>query len=56
MATITKRKVKEHVYYYFVQGKRIDGKSRLVKQQYLGGRNRSSPDWRSRRWNPPVCG
>ena len=36
MATITKRKVKGHVYYYLVEGKRVDGKSRLVKQQYLG--------------------
>ena len=36
MATITKRKVKGHVYYYLVEGKRIDGKSRLVTQQYLG--------------------
>ncbi len=36
MATITKRKVNGHVYYYLVEGKRVDGKSRLVKQQYLG--------------------
>ena len=36
MATITKRKVKGHVYYYLVEGKRVDGKSRLVKQQDLG--------------------
>lgn len=36
MATITKRKVKGHVYYYLVEGKRVDGKSRLVTQQYLG--------------------
>ncbi len=36
VATITKRKVKGHVYYYLVEGKRVDGKSRLVKQQYLG--------------------
>ncbi len=36
MATITKRKVKGHVYYYLVEGKRVGGKSRLVKQQYLG--------------------
>ncbi len=36
MATITKRKVKGHVYYYLVEGKRVNGKSRLVKQQYLG--------------------
>ena len=36
MATMTKRKVKGHMYYYLVDGKRVDGKSRLVKQQYLG--------------------
>lgn len=36
MATITKRTVKGHVYYYLVEGKRVDGQSRLVKQQYLG--------------------
>ena len=36
VATITKRKVKGHVYYYLVEGKRVNGKSRLVKQQYLG--------------------
>ena len=28
--------VKGHVYYYLVEGKRVDGKSRLVKQQSLG--------------------
>ncbi len=36
IATITKRKVKGHVYYYLVEGKRVGDKSRLVKQQYLG--------------------
>ena len=36
MATITKRKVHGHTYYYLVASKRIDGKPRLVLQKYLG--------------------
>ena len=36
VATITKRKVHGHIYYYLVASKRIDGKPRLVLQKYLG--------------------
>ena len=36
MATMTKRKVKGHMYYYLVGGKWVDGKSRRVKQLDLG--------------------
>ena len=36
MATITKRKVHGHTYYYLVASKRIDGKPSLVLQKYLG--------------------
>ena len=36
MATITKRKVHGHTYYYLVASKRIDGKPRLVLQKDLG--------------------
>ncbi|MCL5066293.1 MAG: IS1634 family transposase [Firmicutes bacterium] len=36
MATITKRKVHGHIYYYLVASKRIDGQPRLVLQKYLG--------------------
>ncbi len=36
MATITKRKVHGHIYYYLVASKRIEGKPRLVLQKYLG--------------------
>jgi len=31
MATITKRKVKGHVYYYLVEGKHEGGKARFTK-------------------------
>ena len=34
--TIPKRQVKGHVYYDLVEGKRVNGQSRLVKQHYLG--------------------
>lgn len=36
MATITRRVIKGHVYYYLVESARINGKPRLVKQKYLG--------------------
>ena len=36
MATLTKRRVKGHTYYYLVESQRIDGKPRLVLQKYLG--------------------
>ena len=36
MATITKRENKSGTYYYLVESARINGKPRLVKQDYLG--------------------
>jgi transposase len=36
MATIIKKKVRNHTYYYAVESKRVDGKPRIVWQQYLG--------------------
>jgi len=36
MATITRRKVKKHTYYYAVECQRVNGKPRLVMQKYLG--------------------
>lgn len=36
MGTITKKKIKGINYYYYVETKRIDGKSRYVNQKYLG--------------------
>jgi hypothetical protein len=36
MPTLTKRTVKGHVYYYLVESRRINGRPRLVRQQFLG--------------------
>src|SRR6266542_4255619 len=36
MATITRRVIKGHTYYYAVQSSRINGKPRLTMQKYLG--------------------
>lgn len=36
MASLTKRKVHGHVYYYLVESQRINGKPRLVTQKFLG--------------------
>lgn len=36
MGTIIKKKIKGINYYYYVESKRIDGKSRYVNQKYLG--------------------
>lgn len=36
MATITRRTIKGHTYYYAVQSQRINGKPRLTMQKYLG--------------------
>ena len=36
MGTIIKKKIKSINYYYYVETKRIDGKSRYVNQKYLG--------------------
>ena len=36
MATIIKKKKKNQLYYYLVESARVDGKPRIVHQQYLG--------------------
>lgn len=36
MATIIKKKIRKQTYYYAVESKRVDGKPRIVWQQYLG--------------------
>jgi transposase len=36
MASIIRKKVKNNTYYYYAESKRIDGKPRIVNQQYLG--------------------
>ena len=36
MASIIKKKIKNQIYYYYAESKRIDGKPRLVNQKYLG--------------------
>ena len=36
MGTIVKKKIKERNYYYYVETKRVNGKSRFVNQKYLG--------------------
>lgn len=36
MDAITKKKIKGINFYYYVETKRIDGKSRYVNQKYLG--------------------
>ena len=36
MATISKRTNKSGTYYYLVESARVNGKPRLVKQEYLG--------------------
>lgn len=36
MGTIIKKKIKGNNYYYYVESKRIDGKSKFVNQKYLG--------------------
>jgi transposase len=36
MASIIKKKIKNRVYYYYVESKRVDGKPKLVNQKYLG--------------------
>jgi hypothetical protein len=36
MASLVKKLVKGHAYYYLVESKRVNGKPRIVKQQYLG--------------------
>ncbi len=51
MATITKRKVHGHIYYYLVASKRIEGKPRLVLQKYLG---RAEDVVRQLEGQPPV--
>lgn len=36
MASIIKKKIKNRIYYYYVESKRINGKPKLVNQKYLG--------------------
>ena len=36
MASIIKKKIKGHLYYYYAESKRVDGKPKLVNQKYLG--------------------
>ena len=36
MGTIIKKKIKGINYYYYVESKRVDGKSKYVNQKYLG--------------------
>ena len=36
MASIIKKTIKNHTYYYYVESKRIDGKPKPVNQKYLG--------------------
>lgn len=36
MGSITKKKIKNHTYYYYVESKRINGKPKYVNQVYLG--------------------
>ena len=36
MTTIVKKKIRKQVYYYAVESKRVNGKPRIVWQQYLG--------------------
>lgn len=36
MASIIKKKIKNQIYYYYVESKRVNGKPKLVNQKYLG--------------------
>jgi len=36
MASIIKKKVKGHIYYYYAETRRVNGKPRIVNQKYLG--------------------
>lgn len=36
MPSIIKKKIKNNIYYYYVESKRIDGKPKYVNQKYLG--------------------
>lgn len=36
MGSIIKKKIKNRLYYYYVESKRIDGKPKLINQKYLG--------------------
>ena len=36
MASIIKKKIKNQIYYYYAESKRVDGKPKLVNQKYLG--------------------
>ena len=36
LGSIIKKKIKNHIYYYYVESKRINGKPKYVNQKYLG--------------------
>ena len=36
LASIIKKKIKNQIYYYYVESKRVNGKPKLVNQKYLG--------------------
>lgn len=36
MGSIIKKEIKNSIYYYYVESKRVDGKPRYVNQTYLG--------------------
>jgi transposase len=36
MASIIKKKIKNQIYYYYVESRRVNGKPKLVNQKYLG--------------------
>ena len=36
MGSIIKKKIKNNIYYYYVESKRINGKPKYVNQKYLG--------------------
>ena len=36
MASIIKKKIKNQIYYYYVESKRVNGRPKLVNQKYLG--------------------
>lgn len=40
MASLVKKKLKGRTYYYIVEGARVNGKSRIVRQWYLGSINK----------------
>jgi hypothetical protein len=39
---LLKKKIKNRIYYYYTETKRVSGKPKLVKQVYLGRQKRST--------------